>query len=187
MDKRNMKRQILVKLEDYKNYIDKYNSSKLDSQNEIYTVGSFPPKFYRDQNNINEEIFNGVECNYNILERSDDKIFINFSSKNNNNYRLDILKEPNIDIFHIGFSEIDKSLDDIEEYQTITKKNESIDVLSRLVWILKDLNMNVEYCIGASNNDKKDRIYEYMMRFVSNWEKRNTDQYPLGWAIYFKI
>lgn len=43
------------------------------------------------------------------------------------------------------------------------------------------------YCIGATGNPSKDNVYKYMMRFVSNWDKRNTDQYELGCAIYFKI
>ena len=56
--------------------------------------------------------------------------------------------------------------------------------------ILKDINnkLNVdEYCIGATDNESKNHIYEYMMRFISGWEKRETDQYDLGWAIYFKL
>lgn len=37
------------------------------------------------------------------------------------------------------------------------------------------------------NYDIKDNIYQYLMKYVSGWEKRKTDQYDLGWAIYFKI
>lgn len=182
-----MKNKILVKIEDYKNYINKYGTNKLDSKNEIYTFGSFPPKFYREQYNINEEVFEGIPCTYEILEKDNNKILIKFESKSDSYYRLDIFKEPNTNIWHIGFSEIDSKIDNIEQYQSLTNKNESIDVLSRLIWILKDLNKDVEYCIGATGDDKKDRIYIYMMRFVSNWEKRETEQYPLGWGIYFKI
>lgn len=182
-----MSKRILVKVEDYKNYIEKYGTNKLDSNNEIYTFGSFPPKFYRDSNKINEEIFEGIPCQYSILSKLNNKILIKFESKSKSVYRLDLLEEPNLGIWHIGFSEINNKINDPEKYQSLTNKEESIDVLSRIVFILKDLNMNVEYCIGATGDDKKDRIYEYMMRFVSNWEKRNTNQYPLGWAIYFKI
>jgi hypothetical protein len=182
-----MKKRILVKVEDYKIFIEKNGSNKLDDRNEIYTFGSFPPKFYRDKNKINEEIFEGISCSYKILKKSDDEILIKFESKSSSEYRIDILKDPNTNIWHIGFSEIDNKIDDIEKYQSLTEKDEAIDVISRLVFILKNINMSVEYCIGATGNDKKDRIYEYIMRFVSNWEKRNTNEYPLGWAIYFKI
>lgn len=182
-----MKKRILVKVEDYKDYIEKNGTNKLDERNEIYTFGSFPPKFYRDQNKINEEIFEGICCSYEILEKNEHKILIRFESKSLSEYRIDILKEPITNIWHIGFSEIDNQINDIEKYQSLTEKNEAIDVISRLIFILKSLNMNVEYCIGATGNDKKDRIYEYIMRFVSKWEKRNTNEYSLGWAIYFKI
>jgi hypothetical protein len=61
--------------------------------------------------------------------------------------------------------------------------------LNRLIWILKDFSANkdIEYCIGATGNLKKDRIYEYILKYVSSWEKRDSDQYELGWALYFKI
>jgi len=182
-----MRKKILVRVEDYKRFIEKNGSNKLDDRNEIYTFGSFPPKFYRDQNGINEEILEGIPCSYIILESGDDKILIGFESKSSSEYRMDLLKEPGTNIWHIGFSEIDNQIYDIEKYQSLTEKGEAIDVISRLVFILRDINMNVEYCIGATGDDKKDRIYEYIMRFVSNWEKRDTDEYPLGWAIYFKI
>ena len=95
--------------------------------------------------------------------------------------------EPETQIWHIGFSEWNKELNNPNDYENLTNKNEAIDVFSRLIWILKDLNMNVEYCIGSSADSRENNIYEYMMRFVSNWEKRNTEQYTLGWAIYFNL
>lgn len=181
-----MKKRIAVRIEDYKIYIEKNGTNKLDHKNEIYGVGSFPPKFYRDKY-INEEIFEGVPCNYEVLEKNNEKILIKFTTNTNTEYRLDIVKELNNNIWHIAFSEFKNSISDIDNYELLTDKKEAIEVFSKLVWILKDLNMNVEYCIGATGNQSKDRIYEYMMRFVSNWEKRDTDEYSLGWAIYFKI
>lgn len=175
-----MRNRIPVRIEDYKKYVDKFGTNKLDSKNEIYVIGSFPPKFYRELHNIKEEIFEGTACNYEILEKTNNQVLIKFKSKSHYEYRLDIFKEINNDIWHIAFSEFDNSI-------ILTDKKESIDVFSRLVWILKDLYMNVEYCIGATGDLKKDRIYQYMMRFVSNWEKRDNNDYPLGWGIYFTI
>lgn len=182
-----MKKRILVKIDDYKNYLTKYNTNELDKNNVIYTFSSFPPKFYRKLYNINEEIFDGTICDYEIINKNSNIINIIFISKLNNEYRLDLFKEPNVNIWHIGFSEFNSEICDIEKYHKLTNNNESIDVFSRLIWILQDINLNVKYCIGASGDPKKDRVYEYMMRFVSNWEKKETDQYPLGWAIYFHL
>jgi len=180
------KRRILVKVDDYLNYKSKFNTNKLDENNEIYTSGSFPPKFIRDKFKINE-LFDGTESEYSIVKRSNNHILINFNSSLNNEYRIDLFKEEDFDIWHIGFSESKNKTNEPIKYGYLTNKNESIDVFSRLIWILKDLDMRVEYCIGATGDDKKDRVYEYMMRFVSKWEKRDTDEYELGWALYFKI
>lgn len=179
-----MKRKILVRLEDYKNYTSKFNTNKLDSNNIIYTKGGFP-NFLK----INGEIFDdsGIETEYNIKSIGDNYL-IKFSTNSETEYRFDLFKEPDIDIYHLSFSLYDSLLDD--EYHNKTNKGESLEVYSRLIWILNDLNKEInvdEYCIGATGDDSKDRIYEYMMRFVDNWERRETDQYNLGWAIYFKI
>ena len=185
--------KILVKIEDYKKYTSKYNTDKLSDKYIIYTNSSFP-KFVRENINqffpewsekkINEEIFNGTPTEYKIIKSDSNNILIRFSSKSNTDYRLDLLKEPNNNIWHIAFS-LFNSTDD--NYHNQTNNNESIEVFSKLIWILRDISLNVdEYCIGATGS-KKDNIYQYMMRFISGWEKRETDQYPLGWAIYFRI
>ena len=71
-------KKILVKVEDYKNYTDKNGTNRLDNKNEIYTFGSFPPKFYKEENNIKEEIFEGIPCSYEFLEKRNNKILIKF-------------------------------------------------------------------------------------------------------------
>lgn len=172
--------KILVKLEDYLNYISKFKTTKLDKKNIIYTNGGFP-KFL----GINEEIFEGRSTEYEIVKNEDSHILIKFLSKNNIEYRFDLFKEPNTNIWHLGFSLFDG---DLKDYHEKTYKNEAIDVFSRMVWILKDLNLKVDkYCIGATGDESKDLTYQYMMRFVSNWEKKNTTEYSLGWALYFNL
>jgi hypothetical protein len=175
-----MKKRILVKVNDYKRYTEKYLTSKIDDKNEIITYGGFP-KFME----IHEEIFEGRETEYEIIKNEIPHILIKFKSKSNTEYRLDLLKDRTEEVYHLAFSLYDSDLD--PRYHDVTDKEESIDVFSRTIWILKDLNKEFEYCIGATGDERKDRIYEYMMRFVSNWEKRETNQYNLGWAIYFKI
>ena len=184
--------KILVKIEDYKKYTSKYNTDKLSDNYIIYTNSSFP-KFVRENINqffpdwsssFNEEIFNGTPTKYEIIKKDLNSVLIKFSTKSNVDYRLDLLKESNTNIWHIAFSLFNSTSNN---YHNQTDKNESIEVFSKLVWILRDISLDVdEYCIGATGS-KKDNIYQYMMRFISGWEKRDTDQYPLGWAIYFRI
>jgi hypothetical protein len=172
--------KILVKLQDYSNYISEFKTNKLDKKNLIYTNAGFP-KFL----GINEEIFEGRPTDYEVVKNEDSHILIKFLSKKKVEYRFDLFKEPNTNIWHLGFPLFDVELKD---YHQKTDKNEAIDIFSRIVWILRDLNHKVDkYCIGATGDESKDLTYQYMMRFVSNWKKQNTTQYNLGWALYFNL
>lgn len=177
-------RKIEVKIEDYKSYLEKYKSEYLDKKNMIFTNGkkSFINKLFK----VNEEeIFNGLETKYTIQKNGDDYL-ISFDSNSNIKYRFDLLKEPNSNIYHLGFSLFNSNTNN---YHSLTNNNESLEVFNRLIWILKDVTpkLNVdEYCIGSTGT-QKDNIYNYMMKFISGWEKRNTTYYPLGWALYFKL
>lgn len=176
---------IKVKLEDYNKFYEKYNHARLDRWYRITPNISNLPKFLH----TNEEILEGRETEYELIKNNPNEYLIKFKSKSDNEYRFDLLKEPNTKIYHLAFSESSKDIND-ESYENLTQRGESIDVFSKLVWILKDINSKInidEYCIGATNDKKKNSIYEYLMKFVSGWEKRETDQYKLGWAIYFKL
>ena len=62
----------------------------------------------------------------------------------------------------------------------MTSLSESIEIFSRLSYILKNLGLDVdEYCIGATGNLKKDRIYKYFMKYVKSFEKRYNEYYDL--------
>lgn len=174
---------ILVKYEDYKSYVEIHKSPYLDKKNK-YRIWSKSKDFILNGfEEINEEIFNGTETDYNLTKNGDNYLII-FNTKSGNEYRFDIIKEPNTKIYHLAFS-LSKSSE--FDYEKMTDMNESIEVFSRLVWILKDANLDVEeYCIGATGT-KKDKIYEYMMRFVKSWDKRENKHYKLGWALYFKL
>ena len=77
------------------------------------------------------------------------------------------------------------------KYEELTDKKESIELLSRLVWILKDVKpkLNVsEFCIGATNLTSKDNIYKNLMKFAKSWQKKYTKKYPpSNWALYFEL
>ena len=175
---------VLVKFEHYIKYVNENNSYYLDRKNK-YRIWTKSKEFVLNGfNPINEEIFNGTETKYNV-NKNEHNYCLTFKTKSETEYRFDIRKEPNTNIYHLMFSLNGINIDD---YEKLTESDESIEVFSKLIWILKDLNLEVnEYCIGATGNKKKDSIYEYMMRFVKSWEKRNTNQYKLGWALYFKI
>lgn len=177
-----MKKTIYATFEDYEKYLSKYGNNRIDKNYILQTTGSNLPKFI---SKINEEIFEGIPNEYIFVEETNYRKLIKFHSKSGIAYRLDLLREFDSDIWHIAFSEFDRQMDN--EYELLTGKQESIDVFSRLIWILKDMKMNVVYCIGSSSDARKNNIYMYMMRFVSNWEKRKTDYYDGGWGIYFEI
>ena len=182
---------IKVRMEDFQKYQEKYGHSKLDRWNRIVPVSNKFPKFVYEDLNIplSEELFNGTKTEYD-LSQNGNYYLITFVTKKGNKYRFDLMKEPMVNIYHLGFSEVGKNIVSDDTYHDLTDKKESIEVFSKLCWILKDVSIKLnihEFCIGATGIKGKDKIYQYMMKFVSGWEKRNTTQYDLGWAIYFTI
>lgn len=176
---------IYVKLEDYINFQKKFNTYYIDKKNK-YVLNNNSKNIILNNFKLNEEIFNGIETKYNI-SNDNENYLITFKTNLNNEYRFDILKEPNTSIYHLAFSDINSNS---YNYNDLTNRNESIEIFSRLSWILKDIcrYINIdEFCIGATGNVKKDKIYEYMMSFVKSWYRKETNQYKLGWALYFKI
>jgi hypothetical protein len=175
---------ILVKFEDYISYVDKYDTTYLDKKNKYRIWCKTKDFVINGFNSVNEEIFDGIETDYEMSKEGENYL-ITFKTKSNTEYRLDIIKETNTKTYHIAFTLSNRNMDN---YEKPTDLYESMEVFSKLSWILRDLKLDVdEYCIGATGDKKKDSIYEYMMRFVKSWEKRNCNSYKLGWALYFKI
>ncbi len=182
-----MMRKIGVRIEDYKSYTEKYNTYKLDDKNIIFGVDG-KRNLIRTIFKLNEEeeILNGIETDYRMYNTDSGGYILSFASNSDTKYRIDLLKETGINIFHIAFSLYDST--EIN-YDDLTNKNELLEVFNRVVWILKDFDLKInadEFCIGATGT-KKDDIYKYMMRFIPGWEKRDTTAYKLGWALYFKL
>jgi hypothetical protein len=178
--------QIKVKFEHFIEYQNKYKTYYIDKKNNYYIYSNGKQKLLEKHNILPKinEMLDGTKTDYDIFENNDD-LKILFKTKSNNEYRFDLMKEINSNIYHLGFSDT-KNIN----YHDLTKHNESIEVFSRLAYILKDINkkLNVdEYCIGATGDIKKDVIYKYFMKYVKSFEKRKTDEYNLGWALYFKI
>lgn len=171
-------------MSEYIIYQEKFGHSRLDKWNRIWS----PPK-NKIFGYLNEEIFNGLETKYDIIE-NDLNYLVRFITISGTEYRFDLLNEPKKKIYHLAFSLFSNEIGNDIEYHRHTDKGESLELMNRLIFILKDLSDRIEveyYCIGLTGNKKKDNIYEYMMRFLSGWEKKQTAHYETGWGIYFNI
>lgn len=176
---------LYVKLEHYNKYIKENGNNRLDKWFKI-----LPPSSKYKLFGLINEIFEGIETEYTI-NKNDDNYLIMFKTKSNTEYRFDLWNEPNTDIYDLSFSLSKNDVNDINKYEELTDKKETIELLSRLSWILKDLSLKLnisEFCIGATNLQSKDRIYEYLMKFAKTWHKKFTEKYPpFNWALYFTI
>ena len=179
---------LYVTLESYNDYITKYGSNRLDKWIKILPPSSksFVLNNYSD---YILEAFEGIETSYEFSE-VDRGYLIIFKCKSGYEYRFDIFKEPNTKIYDLAFSDSSNDTTD-DNYESLTQRNESIELLSGLVWILKDIDSKLdvsEWCIGSTNLQSKDNMYEYLMKFAKKWDKRYTNKYPpLNWALYFTI
>lgn len=175
--------QILVNFEHYLNYQKRYNTTYLDKKNN-YNLYS-PSKNIRGVK-INE-IFDGIKTDYKVKKDVRGYYFITFSSNSGNKYRLDLIYD--MGVYHIGFSLKDYTMGD-DEYERLTELNESKEVFGKLAFILKEFSEKYnhkEFAIGGTGNPKKDRIYQYIMNYTSEWEKKDDDSYEMGWALYFRM
>lgn len=181
---RKPKIQVLVKYDDFVSYKNTHGTDKLDENSVICAPSK--TKLVSRLFPVNEEIFNGTKTQYSI-SKSSDGYLITFKSNSDTEYRFDLLKDPDDDIYHLAFGLLDTN--DVE-YEVLTNKNESLEVFSRLIWILKDTSSKKgidKFIIGMTNDEKKNRIYQYMMKFISGWKKIDTTNYDTGKGIYFEL
>lgn len=175
---------IKVKLEDFINYQKENGTYYLDKKNKYSIWASSKSRVINGFKPVNE-LFDGIQTEYDFSpESTNDNMCVIFYTNSKNKYRFDLQKEPNTNIYHLSFT-LDNRIKD--DYENITELGE---VLGRLSYILKDISKKyniTEFCIGATGDEKKDRIYKYIMLYVKSWEKRNTNDYDLGWVLYFTI
>ena len=173
---------IKVRLNDFLEYQKKYETYYLDKKYKYRLHCNSKNNLF----NVNE-MFDGIETEFKYSNESIDKKFcVIFNTNSGIKYRFDFIeKEQNI--YHLAFTLDDR---DVQNYDEVTDLDESKEVFGRLAYILKkisnDRNID-EFCIGATGDIKKDKIYKYMMSYVKTWEKRVTDLYDLGWGLYFTI
>lgn len=199
---------IYVKSEHYRLFTNENNTDRLCKGLKIFTYGE-KVELLKTNNPIVEKIFNSnIETEY-FLEISDPfRKKITFNSTAGNSYRLDINIIPEFGKVcnHISFSINDPKFDIVPqteeeylqldlEYSRVTGRGEMIEILNRIRYVLNDIIekkiISNYFCIGISEIESKNKIYEYFLDIVvgdGGFKKLKTDIYPKsGYGLYFKI
>jgi hypothetical protein len=202
---------IYTKTEHYKIFYEKNKTDRLSKNLKILPesdkINLFKISFgYKN----NEEIFNeSIETEYSIEKLKRNFFKITFRTNSNTKYRLDIhvINEINGIVNHISFTEYDSKYDIIpddsinfdeyeESYNKPTNRNEMIELVNRVHFILKDIINNNYitdnlFCIGGTEIESKNNIYEYSLKVIvgkDGFDKLKTNVYPeTGWGLYFSI
>ena len=202
---------LYTKTEHYKLFVKENKNNRLSKDIKILPESDKMSLFKISFNsNLNEEIYDKpLETDYKLLKIKDNFIKVLFQSKSNINYRLDIhtIVEKNGIVNHISFTEDDIKYDiipdkqsDFEQYEIdynrLTGKNEMIELMNRIHYILSNLLSNDDlsnnsFCIGGTELIEKNNIYEYLLKVIvgdGGFKKINTDIYSkVGWGLYFSI
>lgn len=186
-----------TKQEHYRLFVEKYKTDRLKKNLKIFTTSK--DKLLIEHGIINEIFNNPINTKYDVFKAGNDFKII-FSTNSNTKYRIDIIPISEINGFvnHISFSLSENELDK-NDYEKLTNKNEMSEILNRIHFILNDLvktKVIINYfCIGASEIEGKNKIYEYFLKVVvgeNGFDKLHTDVYKnendnLNWCLYFKI
>jgi hypothetical protein len=202
---------IYTKTEHYKMFCEKNKTNRLSKSVKILPESDKMNLFKITSGyKVNEEIFNeSIETKYDIEELKENFFKIIFKTNSDIEYRLDIhvIDEVNGIVNHIAFTENDSKFDtipnssiDFDEYEKNynkpTKHHEMIELMNRIHFILKDIidknyiNNNL-FCIGGTEIESKNNIYEYSLKVIvgnNGFDKLKTSVYPkTGWGLYFSI
>lgn len=181
---------LYVKYENYIDFVNIFKTNRLAKNLKIMT---------NTKGELIKEIFRSpIKTQYNI-ENISKNLKISFFSNKNFKYRLDIFRiiEENKSknyINHLAFSDYENDIYDDEKYEELVGRNEMIEVLDRIHFILKDLVskkiINNHFCIGGTKLDEKNRIYKYMLKVIvgeNGFTKQKTEIYKTKFGLYFKI
>ena len=197
------------KSEHYNIFILSNKSNRLSKGLKVLPYESKISNLLKKSYSVNEEIFDrSIDTKYELINVKNNFKKIIFKSNSNTEYRLDIfeIEERKDMVSHISFALNDEKFDsipknDIEfqeyeaEYQKLTNKNEMIEVLNRIHFILSDLIdtkiINNNFCIGGTKLEEKNKIYQYLLKVIAGengFKKLDTDVYPeIGWGLYFTL
>jgi hypothetical protein len=189
---------IYTNSENYKKFLESNLSNRLSKGLKVIPIGD-KWNLFRISHNINEEIFNNpLETKYSIDRISDRFLKIKFTTNSETKYRLDIhmIREFGTIVNHISFTEDSDEESYIEyelEYSKPTNKNEMIELMNRIHFIILDVVkggiLSKTFSIGGTELEEKNRIYEYFLKVLDvDFKKLKTDVYPkCGWALYFSV
>jgi hypothetical protein len=202
---------IYTKTEHYKMFYEKNKTNRLSKFVKILPESEKMNLFKITSGyKVNEEIFNkSIKTKYDIEELKESFFKIIFKTNSDIEYRLDIhvIDEVNGIVNHIAFTENDSKFDtipdnstDFDEYEKSynkpTKYHEMIELMNRIHFILKDIIeknyiTNNLFCIGGTEIESKNNIYEYSLKVIvgeNGFDKLKTNIYPnIGWGLYFSI
>jgi len=154
----------------FKEYYKVFNNNRLDKNIKIYTSKYIGENPFLKLNEIFDKDYSDV--NYDVIYLDNDIITIRFQTSSNNYYRLDLLKMKNYCdkinnefVYNISFTELNR---DVDRYEEPTNKKEIYEVLGKIGYIVRDYNKikNYSYVIGLSQDDRKNKLYDYFLRIV---------------------
>ena len=199
-------RYLYTKSEHYRKFLKENKTDRVSKGYKILPEGDKGFLFKSDS--IQEEIFNTVLDTKYTISNINNRIKILFNTNSGTKYRIDIypIQEFGKLINHLAFTEENSKFDEVpksgeefieyeDEYTKPTNRNEMIELMNRIHFILKDLvdngKVNNSFCIGGTEIESKNSIYEYLLRVVvgkDGFKKLNTEVYPkVGWGLYFSI
>lgn len=192
---------LYTKNEHYKLFKNKYGSVRLSKNLKLYTTSK--EGIFEKFGLINEIFERPIQTEYIIQTEYSEKYGewwykVLFKSDSDTQYRLDIW--PTFEkgkglVNHISFSLSERNFIDVsDKYEKMTGKNEMIEILNRLHYVIDDLisKKKIEnyFCIGLTELEEKNEIYEYFLKKnvgEGGIDKLKTNIYPTGYGLYFKI
>lgn len=168
----------------YKDFVENQGSNRLSKNLKLITDSK---KGLLEKFGLVNELFDSeIKTIYSIEQKEKYTSYV-FYSTSQNKYRLDIFPIDEKDkglVYHIAFTLYDRNMLD---YENPTNKQEMVEILGRIKFILKDINLHGRFCIGGTELQQKNNIYEYFLQIIvdNKIQKLTTKIYEVGWGLYF--
>jgi len=168
-------KQILVTNGTYKNYINTYNTDRIDKFLKIYTFErfnkiyeSFDKRYPNIKYDVSHIIFDKKYTNYNITNGYE----LRFLTNSNTKYRIDLIPIKNFNkninskfVWYISFT-LDKYDINDDQYENLTGLNEEKEVFMRIGEILNNFDIDKNFVIGNTSLQKKIKLYNNFIYLV---------------------
>lgn len=182
--------------EHYNRFIKENGTDRLSKNLKIYTASKDKlVEIIFNKENINEMYDRVLKTEYKLYTTNSNQHKVIFNTNSGNEYRLDIVPKYELgkgNVWHLAFT--DSKIENEEDYDKLLQKNEMIEILNRISYILKDLlEKNIienNFCIGGTELTEKNNIYEYFLKVMvgkDGFTKETTNLYSVGWGLYFSV